>query len=115
MGALSAMSGGMGGMPMMKVGGSVGKMNRLKPTASTSTPPKSINVKSRMSAGVGSIENMKHGGMVKKFAMGGMAHADEKADKALIKRAVGMHDTQLHEGKHTNLTKLSHGGKVRWK
>lgn len=49
---------------------------------------------------------------VKGYARGGMVHSDAKQDKGLIKKAVGMHDTQLHGGKHTNLTKLSHGGRV---
>jgi hypothetical protein len=47
----------------------------------------------------------------KNYAKGGMTHPDLKEDKALIKRAFGMHDTQLHERKHTNLTKLKRGGK----
>ena len=46
----------------------------------------------------------------RKYAAGGSVHPDLKEDKALIKRAFGMHDTQLHESKHTNLSKLRRGG-----
>ena len=52
---------------------------------------------------------------------GGMAHddakqdmkMDKKQDKSMIKKAVGMHDKQQHEGKKTNLTKLAKGGSFR--
>ena len=37
---------------------------------------------------------------------------DIKQDKKLIKKAVKMHDNQLHGGKHTNLSKLKAGGMV---
>jgi hypothetical protein len=38
-------------------------------------------------------------------------HDDIKEDKALIKKAIKMHDTQEHKGgKGTNLTKLKKGG-----
>ena len=53
----------------------------------------------------------------RKFGKGGMSHeekgemkADVKQDKAMIKKAVGMHDKQLHGGKKTNLSKLAKGG-----
>lgn len=48
------------------------------------------------------------GNKAKAMAKGG--HVDEKEDKALIKKAVKMHDEQLHGGKKTNLTKLAVGG-----
>jgi hypothetical protein len=38
--------------------------------------------------------------------------ADIKQDKAIVKKAFGMHDKQLHEGKKTDLTKLAKGGKT---
>jgi hypothetical protein len=47
---------------------------------------------------------------------GGMADAkedmkmDKKQDKSMIKKAVGMHDKQQHEGKKTNLSTLKKGG-----
>lgn len=54
-----------------------------------------------------------------KYAMkkkeGGMAtmkHDDVKQDKAMIKKAVGMHDKQLHGGKKTNLSALKTGGRI---
>ena len=48
----------------------------------------------------------------RKFAKGGSVHPDLKEDKALIKKAFGMHDTQLHEPKRTNLSGLKQGGVV---
>lgn len=47
----------------------------------------------------------------RKFAKGGaMRHEDVAEDKKMIKKAVKMHDDQLHGGKKTNLTKLKSGG-----
>ena len=47
----------------------------------------------------------------KKFSKGGeMKHEDVKLDKKIVKKAVGMHDKQLHGGKKTNLSKLKSGG-----
>jgi hypothetical protein len=50
----------------------------------------------------------------KKFKGGGMAKENTKddmaQDKAMIKKAFGMHDKQLHENKKTDLTKLKKGG-----
>ena len=69
-----------------------------------------------MSAGLGD-KRAAYGG----FKKGGMAHndakqdmkMDKKQDKSMIKKAVGMHDKQQHEGKKTNLTKLAKGGSFR--
>ena len=47
----------------------------------------------------------------KKMAKGGM-HEDIKMDKKLVKKAVGMHEKQLHGGKKSNLTKLAKGGGI---
>jgi hypothetical protein len=47
---------------------------------------------------------MKKGGAVK--------HSDVKMDKKVVKKAVKMHDDQLHGGKKTNLTKLARGGGI---
>ena len=44
----------------------------------------------------------------RKFKEGGAM--DMAQDKKLVKKAVGMHDKQLHGGKKTNLTKLAKGG-----
>lgn len=52
----------------------------------------------------------------KKFKEGGaMKHSDIKMDKKVVKKAVGMHDKQLHGGKKTNLTKLARGGGIEVK
>jgi hypothetical protein len=50
----------------------------------------------------------------KKFTKGGetMKHADVKMDKKMAKKAVGMHEAQLHGGKKSNLAALKKGGKV---
>jgi hypothetical protein len=45
---------------------------------------------------------MKKGGDVK--------HSDVKMDKKVVKKAVGMHEKQLHGGKKSNLTTLKKGG-----
>jgi hypothetical protein len=44
----------------------------------------------------------------RKFKEGGAM--DMAKDKKLVKKAVKMHDDQLHGGKNTNLTKLAAGG-----
>jgi hypothetical protein len=52
----------------------------------------------------------------KTFNKGGaMKHEDIKMDKKVVKKAVGMHDKQLHGGKKTNLSKLAKGGGVEMK
>ena len=48
----------------------------------------------------------------KKMAAGGM-HKDVKMDKKVAKKAVGMHESQLHGGKKSNLTKLKSGGSCK--
>lgn len=86
----------------MKVGGMVGKMASLKPSASVQSTPKKMNVKSRLSAGTTATE-MKKGGEV---------HSDIVKDKAIVKKAIRMHDDQLHGGKATHLKTLRRGGKT---
>ena len=51
----------------------------------------------------------KEGGMAKSDMKEDMK-ADIKQDKAIIKKAFGMHDKQLHESKKTDLSKLKKGG-----
>jgi hypothetical protein len=46
----------------------------------------------------------------KKMNMGGMA--DMAQDKKTVKKAVGMHEKQLHGGKKSDLAKLKHGGRI---
>jgi len=41
-----------------------------------------------------------------------MKKSDMKQDKAMTKKAVGMHDKQLHGGKKTNLSALKKGGSI---
>ena len=50
-----------------------------------------------------------------KMAKGGMAHSDVKMDKKVVKKAVGMHEKQLHSGKKSNLSKLAKGGGIEAK
>jgi len=38
---------------------------------------------------------------------------DIKQDKAIVKKAIAMHDKQEHKGQHTDLSKLKKGGKVK--
>ena len=48
-----------------------------------------------------------------KFKEGGVMKKDDmKQDKSMVKKAVGMHDKQLHGGKKTDLAKLKKGGKT---
>ena len=50
----------------------------------------------------------------KKFKEGGMMDKkDIKQDKAMAKKAVGMHEKQLHGGKKSDLAALKKGGKVK--
>ena len=62
---------------------------------------------------------MKKGGMAKKkMKMGGMAYkeggkADMAQDKKMAKKAIGMHDKQMHGGKKTDLAKLKKGGMAK--
>jgi hypothetical protein len=56
----------------------------------------------------------------KKMKMGGMAYkeggkADMAQDKKTVKKAVGMHEKQLHGGKKSDLTKLKTGGMAKMK
>ena len=39
-----------------------------------------------------------------------MKHEDIKMDKKMAKKAVGMHESQLHGGKKSDLAKLKGGG-----
>ena len=54
----------------------------------------------------------------KKMNMGGMAYkeggkADMAQDKKTAKKAIGMHESQLHGGKKSDLTKLKKGGMAK--
>jgi hypothetical protein len=45
-----------------------------------------------------------------KFKEGGSMKSDMKQDKAMVKKAVGMHDKQMHGGKKTDMDALKKGG-----
>jgi hypothetical protein len=50
-------------------------------------------------------------GKMKLFNEGGaMKHSDMSMDKKVVKKAVGMHDKQMHGGKKTDMAKLKKGG-----
>ena len=50
----------------------------------------------------------------KKFSRGGEIDKKDLAqDKKMVKKAVGMHEKQLHGGKKADLSKLCGGGKVK--
>ena len=57
----------------------------------------------------------------KKFKGGGMAKSDMKEDmkmdmaqdKKMVKKAVGMHDKQMHGGKKTDMSALKKGGMAK--
>jgi hypothetical protein len=47
------------------------------------------------------------------FKEGGiMKHSDMSMDKKVVKKAVGMHDKQMHGGKKTDMAKLKKGGSI---
>jgi hypothetical protein len=47
------------------------------------------------------------------FKEGGlMKHSDMSMDKKVAKKAVGMHEKQLHGGKKSDMTKLKKGGSI---
>lgn len=50
-----------------------------------------------------------HGSM-SLFNKGGAMKSDMKQDKAMVKKAVGMHDKQMHSGKKTDMAALKKGG-----
>jgi len=52
----------------------------------------------------------------KKFKGGGMMDKkDMMQDKKMAKKAIGMHESQLHGGKKSNLSKLKSGGMAKMK
>ena len=54
---------------------------------------------------------MCYGGKMKKG--GEVDAADIKQDKAIVKKAIKMHDAQEHKGEHTDLSKLRKGGRAK--
>lgn len=53
---------------------------------------------------------VKHGKSAYFKEGGSMKHSDVKMDKKVVKKAVKMHDEQLHGGKKTDLKTLKKGG-----
>ena len=49
-------------------------------------------------------------GKMNLFKEGGAMKSDIKQDKAMAKKAVGMHEAQLHGGKKSDMSKLKKGG-----
>lgn len=49
-------------------------------------------------------------GKMNLFKEGGVMKNDMMQDKAMAKKAVGMHEKQLHGGKKSDMTKLAKGG-----
>lgn len=49
----------------------------------------------------------------RKFGSGGTSHSDVALDKKIVKKAVGMHDKQMHGGKKTDMSALKKGGNVK--
>ena len=100
-----------------KKGGTMKKMNPGMMAIMAKKKPVKMNSGGKMPM------VMKNGQSVPAFAAdgegkmkkGGMAHSDIKMDKKVVKKAVGMHDKQLHGGKKTNLSKLAKGGGVEMK
>lgn len=56
-------------------------------------------------------DRVKH--ILHKYAKGGAVHSDEAEDAAMIKKAIGDHDRQLHGGKHTDLKNIGPKSKSR--
>jgi hypothetical protein len=83
--------------PMMPMGGRMAKDNQPMPGMGGGMPQP------------GTPGMMKKGGMAKKMKEGGKA--DMTQDKAMVKKALRMHDAQEHKGgKGTDLSKLKKGG-----
>jgi hypothetical protein len=51
-------------------------------------------------------------GKMKLFNEGGVMKNDMMQDKMMAKKAVGMHESQLHGGKKSNMAKLKKGGSI---
>ena len=47
------------------------------------------------------------------FREGGAMKDDMKQDKSMVKKAVGMHEKQLHGGKKSDMSKLKKGGMAK--
>ena len=62
------------------------------------------------------MQCFKEGGAVKYKSRHSEKQEESKdiaKDKAIVKKAVKIHDVQQHEGKETNLSKLKKGGRMK--
>ena len=76
---------------------------------------KKFSTKERPDLQKANVKKTDHG-QTKIFKKGGDVKDDSSQDKALIKKAIKMHDKQEHKGsKGTNLAKLCRGGGIEVK
>ena len=75
------------------------------------TKPKKFTTGSRPDLQKAGKPKTDHGKMTL-FKEGGVMKNDMKQDKAMAKKAVGMHESQLHGGKKSDMTKLKKGGSI---
>lgn len=103
-------------MGYMKKGGMAKKgMHKMpdgKMMKDSDMPKKKMNM--------GGMAYKEGGCTTKKMKMGGMAYKeggklDMAQDKKMAKKAVGMHESQLHGGKKSDLAKLKTGGMAKMK
>jgi hypothetical protein len=86
--------------PAMPVGGRMGADNQMMQAGAPQPGTPGMPMRK------GGVAKMAKGGMAK----GGMMKDDKAQDKKVIKKAVGMHDKQMHGGKKTDLATLKKGG-----
>tara|TARA_R110000822_G_scaffold107968_1_gene237296 strand:+ start:49 stop:375 length:327 start_codon:yes stop_codon:yes gene_type:complete len=78
----------------------------------TSKKPKKFTTGSRPDLQKAGKPKTDHGKMTL-FKDGGAMKNDMKQDKSMAKKAVGMHESQLHGGKKSDMSKLKHGGMAK--
>jgi len=79
-------------------------------------PPAVANPPVNPMAAAGSAQNMMAPPAMPGMKKGGKVESmkeDIKQDKAIVKKAFRMHDSQEHHGKHTDLSKLKKGGMMK--
>ena len=93
------------GMPAMKKGGKLKAVDKSKNPGISKLPTEVRNKMGYMKKGGMAKKGMKEGGMMDK--------KDMAQDKKTVKKAVGMHEKQLHGGKKSDLAKLKSGGMTK--
>lgn len=88
-----------------------GEVREFRKGGSTSPKVQSIN-KQKTNHGFMQVPNVMLNKHIGKKEGGIMKHEDVKLDKKIVKKAVGMHDKQLHGGKKTDLAALKSGGRI---